>query len=142
MAPLYDRDAIKAILPHREPFLFVHEILEMVPGDRVVGTVHVDESKLRNGPVGKDSVSATLLTEAMAQVGAILVLHRDEFRGRTIFFRAIDRARFRRPVPLGAPVRVEGIVRRLRGRLGSLEMKAFLEGTLVAEGVMSFALSD
>jgi 3-hydroxymyristoyl/3-hydroxydecanoyl-(acyl carrier protein) dehydratase len=83
------------------------------------------------------------LIEAMAQVGAILVLYSEENQGRTIYFRSIEEARFHENVPAGATLRIEGDVRRLRGRMGTLAMKVFLADApdvLVAEGVMSFAL--
>jgi 3-hydroxyacyl-[acyl-carrier-protein] dehydratase len=139
----FDRAEIKEILPHRHPFLFVDEVLEIVPRERIVGAFQISESGaylLRDG-AGELHFPPTLLAEAMAQVGAILVLHEPPNRGRTIYFRAIDQARFLLRIPPGATVRVEGVVKRMRGRLGSLSMKAFLDGELAAEGVMGFALS-
>jgi 3-hydroxyacyl-[acyl-carrier-protein] dehydratase len=142
VSPLLDRAAIQQILPHRDPFLFVDEVLELVPRQRVVGVVRSPEtgSLLKDAASGDLGFPATLLLEAMAQVGAILVLHPEENRGRTIYFRSIDSARFHLPVPAGAVIRVEGVVRRIRGRLGTLEMRAFFDDRLAAEGLMSFAL--
>ena len=76
-------------------------------------------------------------------MGAILVLYAEENQGRTIYFRAIEQAHFHQSVPAGATVRVEGSIRRMRGRMGKLDTKAFLEDApdaTVAEGVMSFAI--
>ena len=145
MSRVLARSDIERILPHRDPFLFVDEILELVPGDRVIGVVRIPEtaSLLRGMPQAAGRFPATLLIEAMAQVGAILVLYAVENRGRTIYFRAIEQARFHQSVPAGTTLRVEGDVRRLRGRLGTLAMKAFPAenaGTCVAEAIMSFAL--
>jgi len=139
------RSDIERILPHRDPFLFVDEIVELVPGKRIVGVVRIPEtaSILRGIPHHARRFPATLLIEAMAQVGAILVLYAQENRGRTIYFRAIEQARFHQDVQVGTTVRVTGDVRRLRGRLGTLAMKAFLADApdaCVAQGVMSFAL--
>jgi 3-hydroxymyristoyl/3-hydroxydecanoyl-(acyl carrier protein) dehydratase len=83
---------------------------------------------------------STLLAEAMAQIGAILVLFPEENRGRTIYFRSIEDAEFSRRVPVGARVRVEAQIRKLRARYGSLAVEAFVEDELAAKGVMSFAL--
>ncbi len=141
MSPVFDRTAIEKILPHRHPFLFVDEIIELVPTQRGVGLVRIAETGIFLLKDGADTYfPSTLLVEAMAQVGAILVLHPEENRGRTIYFRAIDHAEFHKKIPGGATVRIEGTVRRMRGRLGSLQMKAFLEDVLAAEGVMRFAL--
>lgn len=142
MSPVLDRAAIQQILPHRDPFLFVDEVVELVPRQRVVGVLRIPEAGFFQRGAAKDDpcFPATLLIEAMAQVGAILVLHPKENRGRTIYFRAIDQARFHQQVPTGATLRIEGIVRRIRGRLGTLQMSAFLQDALAAEGLMSFAL--
>jgi len=138
------RAAIEAILPHRAPFLFVDRVTEIHPGERIVGVVRVseDDRYVVRDPKGNFWFPPTLLTEAMAQVGAILVLYAPENRGRTIFFRAIERARLRRAIPAGASVEVVALVKRLRGRLGSLVVKAYVEQKLAARAVMAFALLD
>jgi len=135
---------IERVLPHRYPFLFVDRVLSLQPGERIVGLLEISESGRYLARVGEGGafLPPTVLTEAMAQVGAVLVLYPEENRGRTLFFRAIERVRFRRPVPVGASVRIEGQVRRLRGRVGSLAMKAYLGEKLAASGVMGFALAE
>jgi 3-hydroxyacyl-[acyl-carrier-protein] dehydratase len=145
VSPVLDRSDIERILPHRDPFLFVDEVVGLDPGRRVVGVVRTPETGffLRGLPSRAPYFPATLLIEAMAQVGAILVLHSEEKRGHTIYFRSIEEAHFHENVPAGAKLRIEGEVRRLRGRMGTLAMKVFLADppdTLLAEGVMSFAL--
>jgi 3-hydroxyacyl-[acyl-carrier-protein] dehydratase len=138
---LLGREQIEAILPHRPPFLFVDEITEIVPGDRIVGEFLVAEDELflvRED--GNRYLPQSVLAEAMAQVGAILVLHPEENRGRTIYFRSIEEAAFYRRVPVGARIRVEARVRKLRSRFGSLAVEAYLDSGVAAKGVMSFAL--
>ena len=97
-----DRADIETILPHREPFLFVDAVLEIEDGKHIVGELHVDDG-IRFLSRRDDGVflPATVLAEAMAQVGAILVLHPEENRGRTIYFRAIEGVEFNEPVALG-----------------------------------------
>jgi 3-hydroxyacyl-[acyl-carrier-protein] dehydratase len=137
-----DRNEIKKILPHRDPFLFVDEIVEFVTGERITGLVRVSDTAwcLVEDASGSSYFPPSVLTEAMAQVGAVLVMNTEENRGRTIYFRSIDTITFHRNVPAGSTLRVEGVVRRLRGRLGSLQMQALLGDELVADGVMGFAL--
>ncbi len=90
MSTAFDRTEIKKILPHREPFLFVDEVLEVVPGEKITGLVRDDSGTyLIQDESGESYFPPTLLAEAMAQVGAVLVLHSEENRGRTIFFRPI-----------------------------------------------------
>ncbi len=144
MSHVLNRSEIKEIIPHRDPFLFVDEIVEIVPGKRIVGQYQPAQSgKLRlNDQTGIPCFPSALLIEAMAQVGAVLVLYPPERRGQTIFFRAIEKACFHRTVPAGSTIRVEGEVLRMRSRLGSFKLKAFLGKELAAEGIMSFALTE
>ena len=142
MKPLLDRKDIRAILPHRDPFLFVDAVIEISPGKSVTGLVRVADSGwfLAKDESGIPFFPPTLLTEAMAQVGAVLALYPEENRGRTIYFRSIENAVFHKRVPAGSALKVEGTVHRMRGRLGTLQVSAFLDGVLVAEGRMGFAL--
>ena len=141
MSTALDRNEVKTILPHREPFLFVDKVIEIVPGERITGLVRDESENYQiQGESGEAYFPPTLLAEAMAQVGAVLVLHAEENRGRTIYFRSIEEAHFHAEVPAGSTVRVEAEVRRVRGRLGSLKVKAYIGDDLVAEGLMGFAL--
>ena len=136
-----DRKEIEAILPHRDPFLFVEAITEIEPGSRIVG--RLNGRRMRHyAPRDRDSgyLPPTVLTEAMAQVGAILVLYPEENRGRTIYFRSIEKTSFERQVPSDADVQIEAKVRRMRSRFGSLSVTARTDSEDVAAGVMSFAL--
>lgn len=136
-----DRADIEAILPHRDPFLFVDTVVEIEPKERIVGEFHVDDT-VRFLLQGDDGVylPSTVLTEAMAQVGAILVLHEQENRGRPIFFRSIEGAEFTGRVTVGQTLRILAEVRRMRSRVGTFHITARVGNTVVAEGSMTFAL--
>jgi 3-hydroxyacyl-[acyl-carrier-protein] dehydratase len=137
-----DYTAIERILPHRYPFLLVDRITELEPDKRIVGikNVTLNERYLthRNGetPV----LPPTILTEAVAQVGAILILAKPENRQKLPFFRSIERVRYRRPVHAGDVVEIEATVLRLRSRVGVLKGIARVGGKIVVEGTMTFAL--
>jgi len=135
---------IKAILPHRAPFLLLDRILELEPERRVVGLKNVtsNERYFIAGPGGLPTMPASILTEAMAQVGAVLILVRPENRGRLVYFMGIDRVRYRRPVVAGDQVRLEAEVLRMRSKMGSLRGRALVDGKLACEGEMMFALGD
>jgi 3-hydroxyacyl-[acyl-carrier-protein] dehydratase len=135
---------IKAILPHRYPFLLVDRILEIEEDRRVVGLKNVasDERYFIAGPGGRPVLPASILTEAMAQAGAVLILSKPENRSRLIYFMGIDRVRYRRPVVAGDTVLLEATVVRLRARMGSLAGVARVDGKVVCEGQMTFALGD
>jgi 3-hydroxyacyl-[acyl-carrier-protein] dehydratase len=138
----FDYSAIERILPHRHPFLLVDRILEFEPDKRVVGIKNVsfDEPHLSRIPGQEPVLPPTILTEAIAQVGAIMILAKPENKGRLIFFRSIERVRYRRPVRPGDVVVVEATVRRLRSRMGTLRGVARVDGKVVIEGTMTFAL--
>src|SRR6266852_2649538 len=132
---------IKAILPHRYPFLLVDRIIEFEADRRIVGVKNVtsDERYFIAGPGGVPILPASILTEAMAQAGAVLILAKPENRSRLIYFMGIDRVRYRRPVAAGDQVLLEGTVLRLRSKMGSLRGVARVDGKVVCEGLMTFA---
>jgi 3-hydroxyacyl-[acyl-carrier-protein] dehydratase len=134
---------IKAILPHRHPFLLVDRILEFEEDKRILGVKNVssDERYFIAGPGGVPVLPASILTEAMAQAGAVLILAKPENRARLIYFMGIDRVRYRRPVVAGDTVLLEGTVIRLRSKMGTLRGVARVGGKVVCEGQMTFALS-
>ncbi len=135
---------IKAILPHRSPFLLVDRILELEEDRRVVGLKNVtsNERYFIAGPGGVPTLPATILTEAMAQAGAVLILSKPENRLRVVYFMGIDRVRYRRPVVAGDQLILRGEVLRLRARMGQLKGAALVDGKVVCEGQMTFALGE
>jgi len=135
---------IKAILPHRYPFLLLDRVVEFEEDKRVVGVKNVsgNERYFIGGPGGVPMLPASILTEAMAQAGAVLILAKAENRERLIYFMGIDRVRYRRPVRAGDAVYLEAIVVRLRSRMGSLRGIARVDGKIVCEGLMTFALQE
>ena len=137
-----DYAAIERILPHRFPFLLVDRITEFEVDKRIVGikNVSLDERYLSHTPKGA-VLPPTILTEAVAQVGAILILAKPENRQRLPFFAGIERVRYRQPVRPGDVVEIEAIVVRLRSRMGLLKGVARVDGRTVIDGTMTFALS-
>jgi 3-hydroxyacyl-[acyl-carrier-protein] dehydratase len=137
-------EEIKKILPHRHPFLLVDRILELEADRRILGVKNVaaDERYFIAGPDGVPMMPASILTEALAQVGAVLILAKPENRSRLPYFMGIDRVRYRRPVVAGDQVELEGIVVRLRSKMGSLKGIARVAGRVVCEGQMTFALGE
>jgi 3-hydroxyacyl-[acyl-carrier-protein] dehydratase len=138
-----DYTAIERILPHRYPFLLVDRITEFEPDKRIVGVknVSLNERNLAHPPEGGQPVlPPTILTEAVAQVGAIMILSKPENQQKLIFFMGIEKVRFRRPVHPGDVVEIEAEVKRLRSRMGVLRGVARVKGEVVVEGTMTFAL--
>src|SRR3954469_7244757 len=136
-----DYAAIERILVHRYPFLFVDRITEFEVDKRIVGikNVSLNERYLSHATNGAGVLPPTILTEAVAQVGAIMILAKPENRQRLIFFAGIERVRYRRPVYAGDVVVIEARVVRRRGRMGRLRGVARGNGNPVIEGTMTSA---
>ena len=137
-----DYAAIERILPHRYPFLLVDRITEFEVDKRIVGikNVSLNERYLSKEADGMPVLPPTILTEAIAQVGAILILAKPENRQRIPYFAGIERVRYRRPVRPGDVVEIEAIVLKLRSRMGLLKGVARVGGHRVIDGTMTFAL--
>jgi beta-hydroxyacyl-ACP dehydratase FabZ len=137
-----DYTAIQRILPHRYPFLLVDRVIELEPDKRIVGikTVTMNERHLSSQPGERPSLPPTILTECVAQVGAILILSKPENREKLIFFRSIERVRYRHAVYPGDVVEIEARVKRLRSTMGQLHGFARVNGRTVVDGTMTFAL--
>jgi 3-hydroxyacyl-[acyl-carrier-protein] dehydratase len=139
-----DNAAIEQILPHRYPFLLVDRITQLEFDKRIVGikNVSLNERYLSREANGSPVLPPTILTEAIAQVGAIMILAKPENRQRLIYFAGIEKVRYRRPVRPGDVVEIEALVVRLRSRMGLLKGIARVDGKRVADGMMTFALEN
>jgi 3-hydroxyacyl-[acyl-carrier-protein] dehydratase len=136
-----DYNAIERILPHRYPFLLVDRVTVLEPDRRIVGIKNVSANeRFLATQGGAQTVPPTILTECVAQVGAILILSKPENHDKLIFFRSIERVRFRGVVRPGDVLEIEARVKRLRSQVGQLEGAARVNGQVVADGMMTFAL--
>jgi 3-hydroxyacyl-[acyl-carrier-protein] dehydratase len=136
------RSEIEAILPHREPFLLIDEVVELEPGTRVVArkTVRNDEWYFAGHFPGRPVMPGVLIVEAMAQTGAVAVLSEHENRGRIAFFAGMDDVRFKRVVEPGDELELECELERVRGPVGRGRATAKVDGKLAARGTLTFAV--
>jgi 3-hydroxyacyl-[acyl-carrier-protein] dehydratase len=139
-----NRQEIEAILPHREPFLLIDEVLELEPGERVVArkTVRPDELYLAGHFPGRPIMPGVLIVEAMAQTGAVAVLTQEENRGRLALFAGIDDVRFKRIVEPGDELVFECVIDTVRGPIGKGKATAHVDGQLAARGTLTFAVEQ
>lgn len=138
-----DYGAIERILPHRYPFLLVDRVTEFEPDRRIVGLKNVSRNERFLSPIGdggEPALPPTILTEAVAQVGAILILSKPENRDRLIYFAGIERVRFNGAARPGDSVVIEVLVKRLRSRMGLLAGHARVGDRVLVRGSMTFAL--
>jgi 3-hydroxyacyl-[acyl-carrier-protein] dehydratase len=138
----FGRAEIEAILPHRDPFLLIDEVLELEPGERVVARKRVedDEWYLRGHFPGRPVMPGVLIVEAMAQTGAVAVLAQEENRGRLALFAGIDDMRFKRIVEPGDELELECSLEQVRGPVGKGKATARVGGELAARGTLTFAV--
>jgi len=139
-----DRRQIEAILPHREPFLLLDRVTELVPGEYAVAEKDVlpTDDVFRGHFPGHPVFPGVLQLEAMAQTGAVALLSEPESQGKIVLFAGVDRVRFRRPVVPGDTLRLETRLTERRGRIGRGEGKAFVGSGLVCSGTFTFAVAE
>ena len=139
-----DRAGIEAIIPHREPFLLVDEIVELVPGEHAVGRYHVSENAwyLRGHFPGRPIMPGVLQVEALAQVGAVCGLSAPGFAGRIALFAGIDDVRFKRIVTPGDTLTLACRITRLRGPIGKADATASVGDELACRAALTFALPE
>ncbi len=137
-----DIGQILKTIPHRYPFLLVDRILEVEPGRRAVGLkqVTINEPFFQGHFPGYPIMPGVLIVEALAQVGAVAVLSLPENRDKLALFAGIDNFRFRRPVVPGDSLRLEVELTRMRGAVGKGQARALVDGQVVADGELMFAL--
>ncbi len=102
--------------------------------------VSLNERYLARRPGEQPVLPPTILTEAVAQVGAILILTKPENREKLIYIVRIERVRYRQPAHPGDVINIEVKVQRLRSRMGQLHGVAKANGKVVLDGRMTFAL--
>ena len=132
-------------MPRSYPFLLVDRILSLEEGKRVVGmkNVTINEPFFQGHFPGHPIMPAVLIIEAMAQVGGVLLLSMVEVpKSKLVYFMAIDKAKFRKPVGPGDQVRFELEMLRMRGNSCKMKGSAFVGEDLVAEAELLSVLID
>lgn len=135
-------DEIEAIIPHRYPFLLVDRIVELEEGVRAVGikAVSANEPQFQGHFPGFKVMPGVLIVEALAQVGAVVLLKIPENHGKVAFLAGLDGFRFRKQVFPGDTLRLEVQLTRMRGPLGKGSARATVADDVVAEGELMFAI--
>lgn len=142
---MIDAVGILNSIPHRYPFMLVDRVLELEPGRRVVAIKNVtfNEPFFQGHFPGAPVMPGVLIIEAMAQAGAVLLLHDMADRNeKLVYFTGIDKARFRRPVGPGDQLRFTLEVLKLRRSTCKMRGLAEVDGKRVAEAEILSALVD
>lgn len=133
---------IMEIIPHRQPFLLVDTIEEMEVGVKAVGKkcVTYNEPFFGGHFPGKPVMPGVLIVEALAQVGAVAMLSKPEFKGKTGYMGAINSAKFKGKVLPGDVLMLEVEIIKQKGPIGVGSAKAYVEGKVVAQAELTFAI--
>lgn len=139
-----DVNMIMRILPHRHPFLFVDRIIHLEKGKHAVGikNVSINDYFFKGHFPGRPVMPGVLIVEAMAQVGGVMMLAPVENRGKLAFFLTIDNIKFRKTVVPGDQLVLDVVVGKIKAKTGQVHGKALVDGKVVTEADMMFALVD
>jgi beta-hydroxyacyl-ACP dehydratase FabZ len=139
---ILDIQAIKAILPHRYPFLLVDRIVELEP-ERIVGIKNVtaNEPFFQGHFPAFPVMPGVLIVEAMAQVAGVLVM-KDLGPQGAVFLASIDQAKFRRPVVPGDQLRIEMKIGKRKATVAKVYGKVTVDGVVVAEAEIMCKLAE
>ena len=145
-APAIPIERIMQMIPHRYPFLMIDKVIDLVPGESAVGVknVTVNEPQFTGHFPAKPVMPGVLIIEAMAQTCAVLVVHTmgAEAEGKLVYFMTIDEARFRKPVGPGDCVHIRVEKQQNRRNVWKFACVATVEGTKVAEALVSAMIVD
>ncbi len=134
---------IMEIIPHRYPFLLIDKVVEILPEeDKVVAVKNVTTTEyFFQGHFPQEQVMpGVLIIEAIAQAGAVGVLSKEEYKGKIAYFTGIEKAKFRGKVVPGDTLRLEVSLEKIRRNIGYGEGRAYVDGKLVCECRISFAI--
>lgn len=133
---------IQEIIPHRYPFLMVDRIIELEEGKRAVGIKNVSSNEpfFQGHFPGHPIMPGVLIMEALAQVGAVVILKMPEYAGHLALFAGLDDVKFKRQVIPGDQLRLEVELVKFRKTFGVAQGKAYVGEALVAEGTLKFFL--
>ena len=139
---MLDVKGIMNIIPQRPPFLMIDKVEEYVPGESAIAykNVNINEWYFQGHFPNEPIMPGVLITEALAQTGAIAILTVEENKGKNALFGGIDKLRFKKPVVPGDVLKLEVKIIKKKGPIGVGEAIASVEGKVVAKGELTFAI--
>lgn len=139
---VYTTKQIMEILPHRQPFLLIDTVEELVPGERAVAKkcVSYNEPYFAGHFPEEPVMPGVLLIEALAQTGAVAILAMEENKGKIAYFAGIQNAKFKQKVVPGDVLILETEIIRQKGPIGVGNAVAKVDGKIVCKAELTFAI--
>lgn len=133
---------IKKIIPHRFPFLLIDYIEDYVPGEYAVGikAITYNEAHFPGHFPDEPVMPGVLIIEALSQVGAVAILSKEEFTGKTAYFAGINKCKFKAKVTPGTLLRLETSIIKSKAHYGVGKAVATVDGKVAAEAELSFMI--
>ncbi|MEI6737490.1 MAG: 3-hydroxyacyl-ACP dehydratase FabZ [Pseudomonadota bacterium] len=135
-----NQEEVKKIIPHRDPFLFIDEMIALEPGvsGTAIKNVTGEEYFFQGHFPGNPVMPGVLIVEACAQVGAVVALSLPQFKGKTPLFAGIDEVKFKRMVKPGDQLVLECVIKRVIQTAGIGTIKATVNGEIACVGTIKF----
>ncbi|MDR0919836.1 MAG: 3-hydroxyacyl-ACP dehydratase FabZ [Oscillospiraceae bacterium] len=139
---IYDKEQIKKIIPHRDPFLLIDEVNELEIGIKAVATKYIkaDDFWFKGHFPDYPVTPGVLMVEMLAQTGAVAILAKEENKGKLAFFAGIDNVKFKRQVVPGDILVLTTEITKTRGAIGIGTGTATVNGELAVSGEIKFAI--
>lgn len=139
---LMNREQIMEVIPHRDPFLLIDEVLEMEDGKSVKARKYMreDDYWFKGHFPEKPVTPGVLMVEMLAQAGAVCILSQPEFKGKIALFAGIDKVKFRRQVVPGDVLDLEVEIISQRGPIGIGKAVASVDGQKAVTCEIKFAV--
>lgn len=136
------KEKIKSIIPQREPFLMIDEIEEYIPGESAICYKDVKEEEwyFKGHFPGNPIMPGVLITESLAQAGAIAILSKEENKGKNALFGGINKMKFKKQVVPGDRLKLEVKIIKQKSSIGIGEAIATVNGEIVAKGELTFTV--
>ena len=140
---MLDIKQIEEMIPQRPPFLMIDRVEEYVPGESATAykNVNINEWYFQGHFPGEPIMPGVLITEALAQTGAVAILSLPENKGKNALFGGIDKMRFKKVVVPGDVLKLEVKIIKQKGPVGVGEATATVDGKVVAKGELTFAVT-
>ena len=140
---IIDINKIREIIPHRYPFLLIDRITYLEPGLKAIGykNVSTNEPFFQGHFPGNPIMPGVLIIEALAQLGCVAMLVKEEYKNMVGLFAGIDSARFKKQVVPGDKLELYVELLKLKGPIGKFKGEAKVDGQLACEAEVLFAIA-